>query len=68
MVDVELPLTTKGTHGVLSQIKDYLGEKNVSARSYHHNGKWWIRCSTQIYNEVSILRGMNVFDTTDLHL
>ncbi|KAL5526804.1 hypothetical protein ACEPAF_8529 [Sanghuangporus sanghuang] len=53
MVDVELPLTAKDTHGVLSQTKDYLEEKNVSARPYHHNGKWWIRCSAQIYNEVS---------------
>lgn len=30
---------------------------NVYATHFHHNGKWWIRCSTQIWNEVRLSAG-----------
>ncbi|OCB85273.1 PLP-dependent transferase [Sanghuangporus baumii] len=53
MVNVGLPLTAEGTLDVLSRINAHLEEKNVNGKPYYHNGKWWVRCSTQIYNEMS---------------
>ncbi|KAL5503896.1 hypothetical protein ACEPAH_7967 [Sanghuangporus vaninii] len=53
MVNVGLPLTAEGTLDVLSRINAHLEEKNVNGKPYYHNGKWWVRCSVQIYNEIS---------------
>ena len=30
-----------------------LGEWNTYAAHFFHNGAWWCRCSTQVFNEVS---------------
>jgi hypothetical protein len=34
-----------------------LGEWNTYATHFYHNGRWWTRCSAQVYNEVSRLLG-----------
>ncbi|KAI6129861.1 pyridoxal phosphate-dependent transferase [Pisolithus croceorrhizus] len=56
MVNVELPIPGKiqETAEVLSLIRDTLCFKwNVNAAFFRHNEKWWVRCSVQIYNELS---------------
>ncbi|KAI6042507.1 pyridoxal phosphate-dependent transferase [Pisolithus marmoratus] len=56
MVNVELPMPgeIQETTEVLALIRDTLYLKwNVSAAFFRHNKKWWVRCSAQIYNELS---------------
>ncbi|EKM81466.1 hypothetical protein AGABI1DRAFT_105046 [Agaricus bisporus var. burnettii JB137-S8] len=55
MVNVELPLPGRILWS--SQVKTMLDEKMLNQRNaysahFYHNGKWWTRCSAQIYNEV----------------
>lgn len=53
-VNVELPLRVESSEEVILKFRNTLeAEFNMSARTYYHNGKWWVRCSAQIYNEVS---------------
>lgn len=33
-----------------------LVKHNVYAAHYYHNRMWWVRCSAQIWNEVSFVR------------
>lgn len=59
MVNVELPIPgeIEETAGVLTLIRDTLCLKwNVYAAFFRHNEKWWVRCSAQIYNELSDFR------------
>ncbi|TFY57881.1 hypothetical protein EVG20_g8371 [Dentipellis fragilis] len=56
MVDVALPLSdaVPATPVVDEYIKEtLLLEWNVYAAHYKHNGRWWTRCSAQIWNEIS---------------
>ncbi|KAG6335668.1 hypothetical protein ID866_3426 [Astraeus odoratus] len=56
MVNVELPIPWEisGTEEVWNLIRDTLLLKwNAYALYFRHNGKWWTRCSVQIYNEIS---------------
>ncbi|KDQ26330.1 hypothetical protein PLEOSDRAFT_159747 [Pleurotus ostreatus PC15] len=56
MVNVELPLSgsiqwTRELDIKMQEklLKDY----NVYAAHFYHNGRWWARCSAQVYNELS---------------
>ncbi|KAG6335667.1 hypothetical protein ID866_3425 [Astraeus odoratus] len=56
MVNVELPMPWEihDTEEVINLIRDTLLLKwNTFASYFRHNGKWWARCSVQIYNEIS---------------
>ncbi|KAH7884330.1 pyridoxal phosphate-dependent transferase [Phlebopus sp. FC_14] len=56
MVNVELPLPDLiRNHWIVHKIlaNTLLLEKNAYAAHYMHNGKWWARCSAQIWNEIS---------------
>ncbi|KAG2065749.1 PLP-dependent transferase [Suillus decipiens] len=55
-VNVELPIPSDIKYS--NEINDLLRntlliEWNVYAVHYYHNGKWWTRCSVQIWNEIS---------------
>ncbi|KAL0945444.1 hypothetical protein HGRIS_000934 [Hohenbuehelia grisea] len=56
MVDVELPLSTEiqpswELVAVLQQ--KLIQEHKIYAGHHFHNGKWWTRCSTQVYNDLN---------------
>ncbi|KAL4259543.1 Pyridoxal phosphate-dependent transferase [Pleurotus pulmonarius] len=56
MVNVELPLSgeIKWTPVIKNRFSEkLLKEHNVFAASFYHSGRWWARCSAQIYNELS---------------
>lgn len=56
MVNVELPIPgdIKFSNEINKLlINTLLVEWNVYAVPYYHNGKWWTRCSVQIWNEIS---------------
>ncbi|KAF5364460.1 hypothetical protein D9758_010701 [Tetrapyrgos nigripes] len=59
MVNVPLPFTASAsfTPSVNKQIDTLFKEKiiferNMFAANYYHNGKWWVRCSGQVWLEV----------------
>ena len=55
-VNVEIPLHAEGSSEVNDKIRDLLLDKwNIYAAHFYHNTKWWVRCSTQIWNEVSVI-------------
>jgi hercynylcysteine S-oxide lyase len=56
MVNVGLPLAQNTpdnaiTHGLL--LHNLLEVWHVSALIFRHNGRWWVRVSAQIWNEVN---------------
>ncbi|TFK33142.1 PLP-dependent transferase [Crucibulum laeve] len=58
MVNVELPLPTTPSEIDQGKINEFLEHKllydwNVYAVHLYHGDCWWIRCSAQIWNEVS---------------
>ncbi|KAF8655724.1 hypothetical protein AX16_002961 [Volvariella volvacea WC 439] len=54
MVNVELPLQAKPSGEVWFGLQNKLLEEGrVYAVYYHHNAKWWVRVSSQVYNEMS---------------
>jgi hypothetical protein len=58
-VNVELPLP--GSIPWSLEIRKMLDEKMLNERNafsahFYHNGRWWTRCSAQIYNEVRLYR------------
>ncbi|TBU55573.1 PLP-dependent transferase [Dichomitus squalens] len=62
MSNVQLPLPTKDEKPINLEIylevdaylKDQLLNKwKTYAAHFYHNGAWWVRCSAQVYNEVS---------------
>ncbi|KAG2104697.1 pyridoxal phosphate-dependent transferase [Suillus discolor] len=56
MVNVELPIPgdIKYSDEVNSLLLNtLLLEWNTYAAHYYHNGKWWTRCSAQVWNEIS---------------
>ncbi|KAF8134918.1 pyridoxal phosphate-dependent transferase [Boletus edulis] len=56
MVNVELPLSgdVESTDAVLQIFTHTLIlQWQTSAAAFKHNGKWWVRCSAQIWNEIS---------------
>lgn len=58
MVNVQLPLpptTSKELQGKIESFLEYelLHTHNVSSVHFCHGGSWWVRCSAQIWNEVS---------------
>lgn len=56
-VNVELPLPGSITWTPeLNQklISTMLNERNAYSAHYYHNGRWWTRCSAQVYNEVCL--------------
>lgn len=56
MVNVELPIPgdIKYSDEVNSLLLNtLLVEWNTYAAHYYHNGKWWTRCSAQVWNEIS---------------
>lgn len=51
---MEIPLKTEGSLETDSFIRNtLLNDWNMFAVPYFHNGKWWVRISAQIFNEVS---------------
>ncbi|KAG9224340.1 hypothetical protein CCMSSC00406_0004839 [Pleurotus cornucopiae] len=67
MVNVELPLSgeIKWTPEIKNRFSEkLLKEHNVFAATFYHNGKWWARCSAQIYNEVGVQT--SIFRTYDV--
>jgi len=55
-VKLSLPETPK--KAVKTAISGFLKEKsllewNVSSPTFYHNNSWWVRCSAQVWNEVS---------------
>ncbi|KAG6885747.1 hypothetical protein C0993_010257 [Termitomyces sp. T159_Od127] len=55
MVNVELPFpqTVKPTQEIDSSFKEKLLIKyKVYSAHFYHNGRWWTRCSTQVWNEL----------------
>ncbi|TFK75713.1 PLP-dependent transferase [Pluteus cervinus] len=54
MVNVELPVNSKSSGSIYFLLQDeLLVRSKVYATIFSHNGRWWARCSTQIYNEMS---------------
>ncbi|KAI5119107.1 hypothetical protein M0805_007855 [Coniferiporia weirii] len=54
MVNVGLPLKVDASTEVTSRIHGLLSsEWNMFAKVYFHAGSRWVRCSTQIFNEIS---------------
>ncbi|TFK94027.1 PLP-dependent transferase [Polyporus arcularius HHB13444] len=64
MPNVQLPLPVEKTRGEvyttqqLNQINEFLRDKLLKdwktyAAHYWHNGAWWVRCSAQVFNELS---------------
>ncbi|KAH8109430.1 PLP-dependent transferase [Phellopilus nigrolimitatus] len=54
MVNVALPLKAKWSNELSLHIRNSLLEEwNMYAYNLYHNDSWWIRCSVQIYNELS---------------
>lgn len=56
MTNVELPLapsisSNNGT--TLEIVRNLLEGWRVSATIFQHNGKWWVRVCTQVWNEIS---------------
>lgn len=54
-VNVELPFpsSVKPTEEIDLKFKEKLLRKyKVYSAHFYHNGCWWTRCSTQIWNEV----------------
>jgi len=55
MVNVELPLPgyIQWSEKVDTMLQEkLLVEHNVYAAHFYHNGRWWTRCSAQVWNEV----------------
>lgn len=53
-----LPETPKKT--VKTAITEFLRKKllldrNAFAPAFYHNNSWWVRCSAQVWNDVSVL-------------
>ncbi|KAI0671630.1 PLP-dependent transferase [Trametes maxima] len=64
MTNVQLPLPVEKTSGeiytpaVNGEIHQYLqktllAKRKAYAAHYYHAGAWWVRCSTQVFNEIS---------------
>ncbi|KAI1797221.1 PLP-dependent transferase [Ganoderma leucocontextum] len=62
MSNVQLPLPTKDEKtinlDIYREVDAYLKDKllfkrKVYAAHFYHNGAWWVRCSAQVYNEIS---------------
>lgn len=55
MVNVRLPLDdVPGSVATNSKImRALLFDWNCYAAHFYHNGAWWVRCSTQVWNEIS---------------
>ena len=53
-VNVHLPLTVPPSESVNTTLRHQLLDVyNCYVAHFWHNGKWWVRCSAQIWNEVS---------------
>ncbi|KAF5359617.1 hypothetical protein D9756_003265 [Leucocoprinus leucothites] len=55
MVNIELPFLANipGSSKVDSLLmKKMLYERNAYSAHFYHNGRWWTRCSAQVYNEI----------------
>ncbi|KIY69533.1 PLP-dependent transferase [Cylindrobasidium torrendii FP15055 ss-10] len=58
MSNVELPIPANLTPELRTQVNDFLElsllrEYNVFAVAFWHNNTWWVRCSCQVFNELS---------------
>lgn len=58
MVNVKLPLPSTPAKAARSEIdkffkKKLLLERNAFASPFYHNDGWWVRCSAQVWNEIS---------------
>ncbi|KAJ3555960.1 hypothetical protein NP233_g12087 [Leucocoprinus birnbaumii] len=56
MVNVELPFPGSIPESAKVDMlfkKKMLLERNAYSAHFYHNGKWWTRCSAQVYNEIS---------------
>ncbi|KAF4571630.1 hypothetical protein EYR36_008972 [Pleurotus pulmonarius] len=58
MVNVQLPLPPTPSKELQGEIEGFLEHEllykyNVSSVHFCHGGSWWVRCSAQIWNEVS---------------
>jgi len=54
MVNVALPLSSfiPITGKSKTSIRDKLLKSKVYSAHFHHNGRWWTRCSAQVWNEL----------------
>jgi hypothetical protein len=56
MVNVELPLAPNIPENATTRelfLRNLLERWRVSATIFRHNGRWWVRASAQVWNEVS---------------
>ena len=58
MVNVQLPLPGIDVFPMNKEVYDkmqnkLLKERKIYSAYFVHNGKWWTRCSAQVYNDVS---------------
>ncbi len=58
--NVKLPLPTNVPNEKKTEVNDFLEisllrEYNVFAVTFYHNNAWWVRCSSQVFNDVSTL-------------
>ena len=59
-VNVKLPLPSTPEKAVKSAIVRFFKEKlllewNAFAPPFYHQSGWWVRCSAQVWNDVSLL-------------
>ncbi|KAI0649240.1 PLP-dependent transferase [Trametes meyenii] len=71
MTNVQLPLPVEKalgevyTHALNGEINKYLQNTLLSKRKayaahYYHAGAWWVRCSAQVFNEISDFERLGV--------
>jgi len=56
MVNVELPLAPNIPENATTRellLRNLLERWRVSATVFRHNGRWWVRASAQVWNEIS---------------
>ncbi|KAF9007733.1 PLP-dependent transferase [Hymenopellis radicata] len=58
MSNVKLPLPTNVPNEKKTEVNDFLEisllrEYNVFAVTFYHNSAWWVRCSSQVFNDLS---------------
>lgn len=57
--NIKLPLPTNVSNDKKTEVNDFLEisllrEYNVFAVTFYHNNSWWVRCSAQVFNDVSV--------------
>jgi len=55
-VELPIPDTVPYSKEVRQFILKEVLEQNAFALCYYYNGKWWTRCSAQVWNEVRFIQ------------